>query len=131
MSLREINRTARLDEMSSDLRPALDVRQPVNRSPSDVDQIEGLRFGNGGRRVIQIGTHEAGALSQAKLLSTAPSRIDGARREIQTHHFRAALSQCQRVGTEMALEMQHALACDGTKFGFLNRLKLPMTGSQC
>ena len=94
-----------------------------DRAPGHVDEIERLRLGDRGRRVIDIRFDEARPGLQAKLLRQLPRRVDGWSGEIEAYDIGAALRQRQRVHAEVALQVQHAQAGHGPELGFLDGIE--------
>ena len=80
-----------------------------------------MRQRNRLRRVVDIRLDEPRAVRQAEFIGQRPRRRDCGRGEIQPDHRRTLLRQAQCVGTEMALQMQDALAGDWRQFGLLDR----------
>jgi hypothetical protein len=58
------------------LGPAPDIGQPAGDAPARVDQVERGGLGKGGRRIVEIGLHEARAVGKAELARERARRID-------------------------------------------------------
>ena len=77
MPLSEIQGAAGPEEMRDDLGPSCDIRQPAERAPGDVDDVECPRLADGLGRIVEIGVHKAGARRQPQLLGKLPGGCDG------------------------------------------------------
>ena len=83
MGVGVIEPAARLQERGDDRGPAPDVGQPAGDAPGREYQVERLRFGDGRRRIVEIGQHEARRSGEAELDRQLARRLDGGRREIE------------------------------------------------
>src|SRR5262249_9905180 len=83
-------------------RPDLQIRQPANGAPSDVDEIE--RTGREPRGVVNASFHEV--CIEPGLAGEAPSCLNGFCREVEADNSRAAPNQAQRIRPDVALKMQ-------------------------
>src|SRR5262245_33292305 len=108
MSLGEIERTTRLEEMGDDTRPLLDIRQPTDRAPGNEEEIERGRLGDCLTGGVDVGQYKASAGGKAKLGGERTGRRDGGRRKIQADDGGAALGEAEAVAAEMTLQVQDA-----------------------
>jgi len=104
----EVEPAPRLQEPGDDARPLRDVGQPADRAPGREDEVEGLGLGQQVSRVVDVRLHEAGPIVDAELGRHAPRLLDRRQREVEADHARAAVRERERVGAEVALQVQHA-----------------------
>ena len=121
---------AGLQEVRDDLGPAPDIGQPAGDAPARIDQVERAGLGDGGRRVVEIGLHEARAVSKAELARKRARRIDRRAGEIEPDHRGAALGEAKRVGAEVALQMEHPQPLHLADLGLIDRIEHAATGAQ-
>ena len=121
---------AGFQELRDDLGPAPDVGQPAGDAPARVDQVERAGLGDGGRRIVEIGLHEARAVGEAELGRESARRIDRRAGEIEPDHRGAALREAERVGAEVALQVQHPQPLHVADLGLLDGIEHAATGAQ-
>ena len=104
--------TTRGEQGGDDLGPAMDVRQPAERTDAGVDEVEGMA-GQHVRGCIELGLDELDSSAGGR---GEPARL-GHRRggEVQAGHRRAQPRQRQGVGADVALQMHPALAGEVTQ----------------
>ena len=82
------------------------------------------------RRVVEIGLHEARAVGKAELAREHARRIDRRAGEIEPDHRGAALGEAERIGAEVALQVQHPQPLHLADLGLLDRIEHAATGAQ-
>ena len=102
--------------MADDLCATIDVREPDDRAPCDKHHVEGCRFGDRGRRIIEVRLHEARPFGKPQFIGKLTGGIDSECREVQSDDRGTALSKLQAVGAEMTLQVQDAAAIDRPEF---------------
>ena len=110
MRVGEVEPAARAQEAGDHRGPAVEVGQPAERAPGDKGEIETPGLADRVRRVVEVAFDEAGALLQPELGRESARGGDGGRREVDPDHRRAALRERERVGAEVALEVDDPLA---------------------
>src|SRR5687767_9849942 len=120
MELREVQKTAGLQEIRDYPCPSSDVGEPDDRAPARVHDVERAAAG-GAHGVIDIRVHERGF--QRHLLCQPPGRLYGRGREVQARNAGAAAGPAQGVDPEVALEVQQLLASHVADLVYLERLQ--------
>ncbi len=109
MSLANEQPAARAQQRSDDRGPASDVGQPAQRSDSREDEVEDGSV-HGRRGVVHVRLHEDDV---ARGVSGQPSGLgDRGRREVQPGHPGSEPGERDRVGSDMALQMDPGQARD-------------------
>src|SRR5258708_28406328 len=98
--------------MADDLCPAIDVWQPADRAPGDKHHVEGGRFWDRGRRIIEVRLDEARPFGKPQFTGKLTRGVDSGCREVQSDDRSTASCQLQAVGAEMTLQVQDAAALD-------------------
>jgi len=119
-----------LQELGDDLGPAPYVGQPAGDAPARIDQVERCRPGDGGGRVVEIRFDEARAVGKAELRREIARRSDRRPGEIEPHHRGAALGETERVGAEVALQVQHAQPLHRAELGLVDGIECAATRAQ-
>ena len=130
MGVGVIEAAAGLQELRDDFGPAPYVGQPAGDAPARIDQVERRRLGDGGRRVVEIRLDEARAVGKAELARESARRIDRRAGEIEPDHAGAALGEAERVGAEMALQVQHPQPLHVADLGLVDGIERAATGAQ-
>jgi hypothetical protein len=123
MGLGIVEPAAGFQELRHDLGPAPDVGQPAGGAPAYIYEIERGRPGDRLRRVVEIGADETRTVREPELLRQRRRRPDRGRREVEADHGRPPLRERQRVGAEVALQVEHAEAVDRSELGLLDRVQ--------
>ena len=108
MAFGQVEGAAGLEEESDDLRPAADIRQPVDRTPGDVDEVERRRLVDRRGSIVQVGLDEPRSPGQPESSARRRAALIASGGEVEPHHLRAELRQRQGITPEMALQMQDA-----------------------
>ena len=132
MAVQKIEPAAGLEEVPHDPRPAADVRQPADGAPRGVDEVEGSGLADCVRRIVEITLHEAGPLRQTQIGGEVARGGNGGGREVHPHDLGPALRQCQHIGAEVALQVDHAqareIADELRQLSLFQRVQPPATG---
>ena len=105
MDLDDVEHTAGLDQRGSDLGPLLDVGEPRECTDSRVDDIERAAV-HRGDRVEHVGVHELRAIGESDIGGECSGRLDRRPREVDADDACASARPRQRVGAEVALQVQ-------------------------
>ncbi len=127
VDLVEIEDPARFDQIGHHLGPSVEVRQPVEGTDTGVDHVEGL---TAERRdgVVDVGLDpihlEAGPPAEHRC------RLDRTRREVESGASSTESGPTDRVGTQVALQVQEPCAVDRADLARLPRSQVVTTGDE-
>jgi hypothetical protein len=109
MTLAEEQPAAGTEQVTDHLGPLSDVRQPAERPDAGEDEVVAARAKHGGC-VVDVGNVEVdlGARARRQL----PGDRDGSGGEVQAGHPRSQPAERDRVGADVALEMDPAESRD-------------------
>ncbi len=130
MTFGEIKQPAGAQQRRDDIRPPRNVREPADGAPGDEHDVELVRRGDRPQCIVEVGANKARSAGKAQLVRQSARRLDGWGREIETDHFGATLRQLEAVRSEMALQVDDALAIDRGKLCLLNPVQPAASGTE-
>src|SRR2546430_9255806 len=123
MDLGDVKEAAGFDEMSRDLSPSVEVRQPTEHAAGRVHDVElSVEIV---REVIDVGLNET--RTQADILREGAGLGDRRGGEIDAGDARAQAGPAQGVEAEVALQVKQILSVDRSDLPHLVRAKLVQT----